>query len=68
MGRAWGHCTRSECSGCFCFQLTPVMVQPQRGQSDPVPDRQVVPQLEHVLAADAEVQPQLRFGAVLPQA
>lgn len=29
-------------------QLTLVMVQPQRGHSDPWPDRQVVPQLEQV--------------------
>ena len=26
------------------------MVHPQRGHSDPVPDRQVVPQFEQVLA------------------
>jgi len=49
----------------------PVMVQPQRGQSAPVPERQVVPQLEHVLGTDAAVlpaHPQLRPDAVLPQA
>jgi hypothetical protein len=55
----------------FCLdQVTVVMVQPQRGQSEPVPERQVVPQLEQVLAAvcaDA-AQPQPFTGATLPQA
>ena len=38
-------------------QLIFVIAQPQRGQSEPEPDRQVVPQLEQVLAvlADATV-------------
>ena len=30
-----------------------VIAQPQRGQSEPAPDRQVVPQLEQVLAPAA---------------
>ena len=56
-----------------CFtpsgQLTPVIVQPQRGQSAPVPDRQVVPQLEQVLAvAPFAAQPQVRPGDAQPQA
>ena len=47
------------------------MVQPQRGHREPVPDRQVVPQLEQVLAADTveAVLPQHPLtGATLPQA
>lgn len=39
-----------------------VMVHPQRGHSEPVPERQVVPQWEQVLA-DAVLT-----GATLPQA
>ena len=38
------------CSGFLLYQLTLVMVHPQRGQSEPVPEKQVVPQLEQVLA------------------
>lgn len=53
------------------LQLIPVMVQPQRGQSEPVPDRHVVPQLEQVLAVAAaplELQPQPFAAATLPHA
>ena len=54
------------------FQLMPVMVQPQRGHSEPVPDRQVVPQLEQVLADGVGVEfvvaPQPWPCAALPQA
>ena len=42
-------------------QLTLVMVQPQRGHSEPCPERQVVPQWEQVEAVGdfpALVQPQ----------
>ena len=42
-------------------QVTLVIVHPQRGQSDPVPERQVVPQCEQVLA-------DVRGLATLPQA
>lgn len=41
-------------------QVTLVIVHPQRGQSDPVPERQVVPQCEQVLA-------DVRGFATLPQ-
>lgn len=51
----------------FCLdQVTVVMVQPQRGQSEPVPERQVVPQLEQVLAELQPVQPFLPV-LTLPQ-
>jgi len=47
----------------------PVMVQPQRGHRLPVPERQVVPQLEQVLGEEAlPEQPQPRFEFTLPQA
>ena len=49
------------------------MVHPLRGHREPVPDRQVVPQLEQVLALDAAAAltllPQHPLtGATLPQA
>ena len=43
-------------------QLMLVMVHPQRGPSEPVPERQVVPQWEQVLAEA------VLTGATLPQA
>lgn len=43
----------------FLCQLTEVMVLPQRGQSEPRLEAQVVPQLEQVLQPDT--------GVVLPQ-
>lgn len=48
-------------------QLTPVIVHPQRGQSAPVPERQVVPQFEQVQAEARVAHPQFREGAALPQ-
>lgn len=39
----------------YCLrQLRPVMVLPHLGQSDPLPERQVVPQWEQVLAVAAQ--------------
>ena len=44
------------------------MVQPHLGQREPVPDRQVVPQLEQVLAVPQDAQPLLPLAvATLPQ-
>ena len=56
-GKGSGNRTRSLRLRVLLHQLTPVMVQPQRGQSEPVPDRQVVPQLEQVLAVPQDEQP-----------
>jgi len=44
------------------YQLRPVMALPHLGQSDPLPERQVVPQWEQVLAVAAQA-----FRLVLTQ-
>lgn len=45
-----------------------VMVQPQRGQSEPVPERQVVPQWEQVLADAVLTDATLPQGQLPPLA